>query len=130
MNMLSSTHFHILWNGTPLLAIVPSRGVHQGDPLSPYTFILCLERLSILLEEAVRDRAIHLVTFSGQIKISHIFFANNIFLFSKAKIMECITLKTFFKNSISALAKSLVQKVMSRRTKELIASIFDILTMT
>ena len=55
MNMLSSTCFHIMWNGTPLPAIVPSRGIRQGDPLSPYLFILCLERLSILLEEAVQE---------------------------------------------------------------------------
>ena len=53
MNMLSSTGFHIMWNGTPLLAIVPSREVRQGDPLSPYLFILFLERLSTLLEVAV-----------------------------------------------------------------------------
>ena len=65
MNMLSSTHFHIMWNGTPLPAIVLSRGIHQGDPLSLYLFILCLERRSILLEEVVRDRAIHPVTFRG-----------------------------------------------------------------
>ena len=65
MNMISSTHFNIMWNGTPLSTIIPSRGVRQGDPLYLYLFILCLERLSILLEEAVRDRAIHLVTFRG-----------------------------------------------------------------
>ena len=65
MNMLSSTRFHIMWNGTPLPAIVSSKGIRQGDPLSPYLFILCLERLSILLEEAIQDRAIHPVTFRG-----------------------------------------------------------------
>ena len=27
MNMISSTWFHILWNGTPLPEVVPSRGV-------------------------------------------------------------------------------------------------------
>ena len=53
MNMLSSTRFNIMWNGTPLSTIIPSRGVRQGDPLSPYLFILCLERLSIFLEEVV-----------------------------------------------------------------------------
>ena len=65
MNMLSSTCFHIMWNGTLLPAIVPSKGICQGDPLSPYLFILCLERLSILLEEAAQDRDIHPVTFRG-----------------------------------------------------------------
>ena len=68
MNMLSLTRFHIIWNGTPLPAIVPSKGVRQGDPLSLYLFILYLERLSILLEEAVQDRAIHPITFHSPFK--------------------------------------------------------------
>ena len=43
MNMISLTRFHILWNGTPLREVAPSRGVKQGDPLSLYLFILCME---------------------------------------------------------------------------------------
>ena len=35
MNMISSTRFHILWNGSPLPEVVPNRGIRQGDPLSP-----------------------------------------------------------------------------------------------
>ena len=64
----------------------PSRSVHQGDPLSLYLFILCLECLSRLLEEVVRDKKIHPIGFRGQIRISHLFFANDNFLFTKAKV--------------------------------------------
>ena len=43
MNMISSTLFHILQNRSPLPEVVPNRGIRQGDPLSPYLFIFCLE---------------------------------------------------------------------------------------
>ena len=92
MNMISSTRFHILWNGTPLPEIIPTRGVRQGDPLSPYLFILCLERLSIKLEEAVRDKRLHPISFRGQVRLSHLFFADDIFLFTHAKAKDCTQL--------------------------------------
>ena len=38
MNMISLTCFHIMWNGSPLPDIVPSR----GGALSPYLFIFVL----------------------------------------------------------------------------------------
>ena len=65
MSMVSSTCFHILWNGSPLQEVVPTKAVRQGDPLSPYLFILCLERLSIHLEEDVHDKLLHPMSFRG-----------------------------------------------------------------
>lgn len=89
MNMISSTRYHIQWKGVPLPEVIPGRGVHQGDPLSAYEIILCLECLSVLMEKEVRDRTIHPIGFKGRIRISHLFFADDIFLFTKAKVMVC-----------------------------------------
>ena len=103
MNMLSSTRYNILWNGTPLPEVVPSRGLRQGDPLSSYLFILCLERLSIQLEEVVRDKIIHPIKFRERVQFSHLFFADDIFLFTKAKTRDCRNLRnilqTFYDSS-------------------------------
>ena len=92
MNMISSTRFHILWNGMPFPEVVPSQGVRQGDPLSPYLFILCLERLSLKLEEALRDKLLHPISFCGRVRLSHLFFADDIFLFTHAKAKDCTKL--------------------------------------
>ena len=67
MNMISSTNYQIQWNGALLLEVIPSRGVRQGDPLSLYLFIMCLKCLSLMLEEAVWDKLIHLIGFRGQV---------------------------------------------------------------
>jgi len=50
MHCVSSCSLNILWNGEPFEAFKPSRGVRQGDPLSPYLFVACMERLSQLIE--------------------------------------------------------------------------------
>ena len=50
---------------------------------------------------------LHLVV---KLKFPIFFFVDDIFLFSKAKITECHNLKTFFKNSVNVLDKSLVHK--------------------
>ena len=69
--------------------MVPSRGLRQGDPLSPYLFILCLERLSIKLVEAVQNKLIHPISFRGWVRLSHLFFADDIFLFTRATVRDC-----------------------------------------
>lgn len=43
----------------------PARGIRQGDPLSPYLFLLCHNILSIMLMEAQKDKH------NTSIKVNH-----------------------------------------------------------
>lgn len=46
MHSISFASLSILWNGEKLFEFSPSRGLHQGDPLSPHLFAFCVEILA------------------------------------------------------------------------------------
>lgn len=48
MQCIESSTLSVLWNGCATKTFNPSKGIRQGDPLSPYIFVLCLERLTQL----------------------------------------------------------------------------------
>ena len=45
LSCVSSTTTALLFNGSKLESFHPSRGIRQGDPISPYLFLLCMEFL-------------------------------------------------------------------------------------
>uniref|UniRef100_A0A2N9I5D1 Reverse transcriptase domain-containing protein n=1 Tax=Fagus sylvatica TaxID=28930 RepID=A0A2N9I5D1_FAGSY len=70
--------------------IHPSRGLRQGDPLSPYLFLLCAEGLHSLIKKAESSGDIQGVSLCrGGPKITHLFFADDSLLFIKATTTAC-----------------------------------------
>lgn len=45
MSLVTFSSCQVLWNGDVTDEIKPSRDLRQGCPLSPYLFVLCVERL-------------------------------------------------------------------------------------
>ncbi|QHO25231.1 Putative ribonuclease H protein [Arachis hypogaea] len=87
LSCISTPKMRILWNGEELEEFTPSRGIRQGDPISPYIFVLCIERLSQLINAAVDHgfwKPIRLKKDGPP--ISHLCFADDIILFAEANI--------------------------------------------
>ena len=52
MSCLKSVSYSVLLNGQPVGSIKPSKGLRQGDLLSPYLFLLCALGLQSLIQKA------------------------------------------------------------------------------
>ncbi|XP_026384062.1 uncharacterized protein LOC113279597 [Papaver somniferum] len=84
---ISSVSYSVLVNGSPSDIFYPYRGIRQGDFLSPYIFILCMETLSQLLLKGEKDNLIQGFKLRNHSpSISHLFFADNCMLFMKASL--------------------------------------------
>ena len=90
MSCIKSVSYSVLLNGVPSRTIKPSRGLRQGDSLSPYLFLLCAMGLQGLLHKAESDGTIRGVSIcrNGP-RVSHLFFADDSVLFYRAKEFEC-----------------------------------------
>ena len=90
MECITTVSYSILINGEPSGTINPSRGIRQGDPLSPYLFILCTEGLHGLLNQAVVAGDIRGISIcrNGP-RLTHLFFTDDSLLFCRASIQEC-----------------------------------------
>ena len=88
MHILHELEFLI--NGDSIGSIRPSRGIRQGDPLSPYLFINVADVLSSMVLNALRISALSGIKMARTcLVISHVFFADDSLFFLKANVHEC-----------------------------------------
>ena len=79
---LSSANFSVLINGRPRGKFQASRGLRQGDPLSPFLFTLVVDVLSRLMEKAQENDLIKgLCIGQEKVEISHLQFADDTIFF-------------------------------------------------
>ena len=82
---VSTTSFSILFNGSPAGFFQSSRDLRQGDPISPYLFMIGMEALSLLIQHAVDGNylsgsKVAIREGEGEV-ISHLFYADDTLLF-------------------------------------------------
>lgn len=86
MKCVTSVRFTVRVNGELLPYFTPSRGLHQGDPYSPYLFLLCAEGFTSLLNNlggAQVDRGIRVSNHSPW--VNHLLFDDDSLIFMNAK---------------------------------------------
>lgn len=108
MVCLSTSQLCIFINGEPATFFSPSRGIRKGDLLSPYIFILCIDYLSLLITQVVKQQLslpIKLSRHHSSPKISHLLFVNDILLFSMATVSSANTINTMLNYFLTILGQ-------------------------
>jgi hypothetical protein len=85
MACVSSVIYQVRFNSNEMDMFTPTRGLRQGDPLSPYLFLLCAEELSSLLlheEEVGGIDGVRLCRNAPS--VSHLLFADDSLILMKA----------------------------------------------
>lgn len=108
MSCISSVSTSLLFNGGKLESFCPSRGIRQGDLLSSYLFILCMEFLGALIEEKCNSKHwIRVKTSRSGLAFSHLFFADDLILFGKAGPENCATIKRVLEEFCVSLGQTI-----------------------
>ncbi|CAA7018343.1 unnamed protein product [Microthlaspi erraticum] len=94
MRVVSGPSMNLLFNGEKTEAFRPSRGLRQGDPISPYLFVLCMERLCHLIGNSIAEKCWKPIKLSrGGPELSHVCFADDLILFAEASVAQVRTIR-------------------------------------
>lgn len=85
-NCIRSLSFSVLVNGMKGTMFSASKGLRQGCPLSPFFLIICVEGLSMLIQNAMETGSIKGIQVARRApQVSYLFFIDDSLLFAQAK---------------------------------------------
>lgn len=92
---ITSIQYQITHAGHVFGSIIPSRGIRQGDPLSSYLFLICIEGLTSLMQHYERRGLIQGIKVARSApSISNMFFADDCFIFCKTSTDYASTIQS------------------------------------
>ena len=98
---ISSVSYQVLLNGEAKGNIKPSRGLRQGDPLSPFLFIILREALISQIKGAEAEGRLRgLKIAQASPAVSHLLFADDSLFFYKADVQQCAELMKIIHNFV------------------------------
>ena len=122
MMCVTTVSYSVLINVEPKGRIVLTRGLRQGDPISPYLFLLCAEGLSAMLRRDEVGKNLRGISVCRRApRVSHLLFADDCIVFCKASVEEGLKvtkiLENYERESGQKLNKEKTSLFFSKNTK-------------
>lgn len=107
LSLISTTFFSILINGIASRPFSPSRGIRQGDPLSPFLFVLMVEGMGCHIKHALLSQHLKGLSIHNSPAITHQQFVDDNMFFGYPSIQEASLFKSLLNGFSDALGMSI-----------------------
>ena len=99
MNCISKASSSVLVNGQKTETFLHSRGLRQGDPMSPYIFNICLEYLTSLINHACEEKKwTPFWVGKDKVPVSHLLFTDDLLLFGRVDEQTAFQVREVLEN--------------------------------
>lgn len=109
MSCTTFISYQVCVNGELTSSFRPQNSIRQGEPFSHYLFVLCIEKLSHIIFDIVRQNKWKPMKSSqSSPAVCHLFFADDLILFSKASPKRARVVNHYLEMFCQALSQLLI----------------------